>query len=579
MNPSNMDLLILLLVVPVISAFNLTILHTNDVHARFEETNKYSGPCTEKDLNKDDCFGGYPRIISKIKDLKSRYPNTLVLDGGDQYQGTTWFYHFGGNVTSYFMNYLEYDAMAIGNHEFDNAVSGLVAPFLEKVNFPVLSANIDASQEPTMQNKFNKSVILTVAGEKIAVIGYTTTDTPSISSTGKLIFNDEVESVRNEVATIKGSHPTVNKFIALGHAGFTKDKRIAEEVEDIDIVVGGHTNTFLYSGEEPSNEKKDGDYPFVVTKTSGKKAVCVQDYAYGKYLGFLHVEFDDDGNVNTWMGNPILLNSSIPKDNATLVEMRPWKQEIQHFKKSVVGETRVLLQGDSKVCRKDECNLGNAITDGILRYNLNERANGTWNNVSIVLMNSGGIRSPIEQGDITIEQVLTVMPFRNTIDRLDMKGVHLKATLEHSVSLYGPDLAGRFLQFSGLRVKYNVYKPVGQRVISVKVQCIECDVPEFEDLNEDKVYSILIPAFVANGGDAYDVIVKNKMNHIEKGDLDATVFNKYLEKFSPIIQGLDGRIEFETENTEKRCPTNAAHKSLTYCTFIILSIVISLYFL
>ena len=95
-----------------LAAFNLTILHTNDVHARYEQTNKYSSPCTDKDVKKNACFGGYARLVTKVNEFREQRPNhTLVLDAGDQYQGTYWFYVYGGNVTSTFMNWLGYDAM------------------------------------------------------------------------------------------------------------------------------------------------------------------------------------------------------------------------------------------------------------------------------------------------------------------------------------------------------------------------------------------------------------------------------------------------------------------------------------
>lgn len=93
-------------------AFNLTVVHTNDIHAHFEQTNVLGGPCSEKDAAANKCYGGYARIVTKVKEYRNLKPNnTIVIDAGDQYQGTLWFYYFGGNVTSEFVNLLGYDAM------------------------------------------------------------------------------------------------------------------------------------------------------------------------------------------------------------------------------------------------------------------------------------------------------------------------------------------------------------------------------------------------------------------------------------------------------------------------------------
>ena len=107
----------------------------------------------------------------------------------------------------------------------------------------------------------------------------------------------------------------MNIIIAVGHSGFKKDKEIAKQVPLVDVVVGGHSNTFLYSGTPPSNDKPSGEYPTIIEQTSGKKVPVVQAYAYTKYLGHLDLTFDENGNLIHWSGNPILLNQSYPKGN------------------------------------------------------------------------------------------------------------------------------------------------------------------------------------------------------------------------------------------------------------------------
>lgn len=173
-----------------------------------------------------------------------------------------------------------------------------------------MTSNLNLSKQPNLAaTKLLNSTILTVNGVKIGIIGYLTPDTRIISRTDNVMFLDEVQSVRREAKELK--HKGVNILIAVGHSGFKTDKRIAREVEDIDIVIGGHTNTFLYSGKQPDREIPEGLYPTEITQKSGRKVYVVQAFAYTKYLGNFTVTFNDKGEVSNISGNPILVDSSI----------------------------------------------------------------------------------------------------------------------------------------------------------------------------------------------------------------------------------------------------------------------------
>ncbi|XP_025097430.1 5'-nucleotidase-like isoform X2 [Pomacea canaliculata] len=274
--------------VPAAGEFELTILHTNDIHARFEETNVYSSiPCSASDIANNKCYGGYARLVTASREARQTYNNTLFLDAGDQYQGTIWFYYFGDVVTPIFVNLLQYDAMAIGNHDFDRGVEYLL-PFLTKVTAPVVNANINATLEPELNQVLKKSVIKEVGDQKIGIIGYTTEETPALSSPGpNLKFGDVLEAVRKEVEVLTSQG--INKIIALGHAGYSVDKVIAT-IPGVDVVVGGHSHSFLYNSsnlaDRPSIEIPEGDYPTVVEQSDGGRGLVVQDYAFGKVPGY-----------------------------------------------------------------------------------------------------------------------------------------------------------------------------------------------------------------------------------------------------------------------------------------------------
>lgn len=201
----------------------------------------------------------------------------------------------------------------MGNHEFDDGVDGLI-PFIQNASYPILTTNLDLSEQPNLAaTNLKNSTILEVGGKKIGVIGYLTSETKILSTTEKVIFKDEVESIREEVKKLK--EQGVDILIALGHSGFEVDKKIAREVEDIDLVIGGHTNTFLYRGKSPDVEVPEGFYPTEVVQKSGRKVYVVQAYAYTKYLGNFSVSFDISGEVTHIEGNPILVDSNVEQVN------------------------------------------------------------------------------------------------------------------------------------------------------------------------------------------------------------------------------------------------------------------------
>ena len=242
--------------------------------------------------------------------------NVLFLNGGDHFQGTIWYTFQKWKVVAKFVKVMAHDVMALGNHEFDDGVEGLV-PFIRNVsennvkNLPIVCSNIETSGQ--LKQLLRPSVVLERNGKKIAVIGYVTPETSFLSSPGPTVkFLDEIESIRKEMDRLKQEDPTLNIFIALGHSGFDKDKEIAEKIPELDVVVGGHTNTFLYTGTPlPSIEKPEGDYPVVYKHGEVGQTLVVQAFAYGKYLGVLDLKFDNDGKIISYSGNPILLDDKV----------------------------------------------------------------------------------------------------------------------------------------------------------------------------------------------------------------------------------------------------------------------------
>ncbi|XP_056152197.1 snake venom 5'-nucleotidase-like [Lampris incognitus] len=539
-------LLLLCELVQVIT-FELTLLHTNDNHARIDETNRESGRCPKG----GPCFAGVARRFTKITEIRKNEKNVLLLDAGDQFQGTVWFNYYKGSEAAYFMNKLGYDVMAFGNHEFDNGVEGLIEPFLKNVTCTILSANIKTDQTlgSTLSGYYQPYVIKHVGGEKVAVIGYTTVETPVLSLPGPhLKFEDEVQSIQVQVDKLKTLG--YNKIIALGHSGFEVDQDIAKRVRGVDVVIGGHTNTFLYTGKPPSSEVPAGPYPFMVRSNDGRDVPVVQAFAFGKYLGYLKVTFDDEGNVVKAVGNPILMDSSIPQDPDVLADVEKWKVNLAHYSAQYVGQTLVFLNGTFEECRFGECNLGNLICDAMIHNNIKHSDELQWNHVSLSILNSGNIRAPIDEtyknGSITMEEILSVLPFGGTFDLVQLKGSTLKKAFEHAVHRYGSN-TGEFLQVAGIHVEFDVSKPVGQRVVNMALLCTQCRVPRYEPLDLDRVYKVIMPSYIAGGGDGFNMLKQEKLKH-DTGDMDISVLSKFISERKRVHPAVEGRIRLRNSD-------------------------------
>lgn len=524
--------------------YELTVLHTNDVHAHVEEFNKYGGTCNSD--NSKNCFGGVARRRTVIERIRKRDKNVILLDGGDQFQGTAWFQVYKGISAACFMNLTEYDAMAVGNHEFDNGPQGLVN-FIQASNFSILTSNMDVSKEPIWPKDLSvkKSIILERNGQRIGVVGYTTAETSWLSNAGPNIkFHNVIDSVRQEAKRLKRNGLKI--IIALGHAGIELDKKLAQEVNEVDIVVGGHSNTFLYNGPKPSNDKVEGPYPLSFTRADGTKALVVQDFTYGKYLGYLKVVFDDNGNVKSWQGNPILLNASYEQDVAVLKKIKELDAPILKLRKEPVGRTLVKLEGERRICRTQECNFGNLIADAIVKMTQQHPDETKWATVSLGMWNGGGIRSSIDKNmteTISAEELLKVLPFGNTADIVEIKGVDLLKAFEHSVSSL-PKWEGRFLQVSGFRLKYNLGKKVGERLIEAKALCTKCRVPRYEIIKNEQVYKVVTSNYILGGGDQYTMLSKILKRH--PGETAYSYLYQYVKQESPVAPAVEGRIVFVT---------------------------------
>lgn len=508
--------------------YTLTILHINDFHSRQESINKYDSTCSAEEESKNECFGGIARVKAKIDERRAALSkdggNVIVLNAGDEFQGSLFYTTYKGDDTAEFMNGIGYDVMALGNHEFDDGVDTL-AKFLGKVKFPVISANTIAADGSPIAGKYKPYVIKDIGGQKIGIVSAITTDTADISTPGPTVkFADEIETLKKQVEALKAEG--VNKIIALNHDGYVKDKQIAASVAGISVIVGGHSHTLL-SNTDP---QALGPYPTLIKGPSGRDVPIVQAKSYSKYLGELKVTFDDDGNVIRSEGAPILLDSSVVPDPAYLARVKELAKPIEALKAQKVAESTGVIEAAREVCRVVECSMGNLVADAML-----DRVKDQG--MTIAIINGGGLRASIDAGDVTMGEVLTVLPFQNTLSTFQLKGADVVAALENGVSQIDQG-AGRFAQVSGLKYAFDVSKPVGQRVSAVEVR----DGSGWKPIDTAATYGVVSNNYMRAGGDGYKIFASNAQNAYDYGPGLEAVVSDYLAKNTPYKPYTDGRI-------------------------------------
>jgi 5'-nucleotidase len=235
--------------------------------------------------------------------------------------------------------------------------------------------------------------------------------------------------------------------------------------------------------------------------------------------------------VVSWEGTPHPVNISLNPDPTFATKLEKYAAPVKQLERQVIGETEVMLDAERIAIRTGETNLGNLIADALLAKT---RRDGS----QVAIVNSGGIRASIPEGEITVAGVLEVLPFGNTVARADLTGAQLKEALEHGVSEVEQG-SGRFPQVAGLRFVWNLSAQPGSRIVEVQVADGS---DRFEPLDPDAIYRVVTNSFLLNGGDDYSIFQEGK-NRLDTGDLMADVVMDYLKASSPINRRVEERIE------------------------------------
>ncbi|MBO9337034.1 MAG: 5'-nucleotidase C-terminal domain-containing protein [Roseiflexus sp.] len=497
--------------------YTLRIIHTNDHHARIEPVFSGNNPV----------HGGVSRRKTLIDAIRREGGNQLLLDAGDVFQGTLYFNQYRGLADLEFYNALKYDAMAVGNHEFDIGQGPLV-DFARGATFPLLSANMQIDRSSPLFGLIKPWVVIWVGGQPIGIIGATTEDTPVLSNPGPGVrFTNYIEAVRLGVESLR--RDGVNKIIALTHVGIRADRELARQVDGLSVIIGGHSHTPMGPMINPPDPNRP--YPEVIASPSGKPVIVAHDWEWGRWLGDLTIGFDANGNVTRVVaGRPTEVRPSIDPDGGFENRIRTLRGPLDQLRATPVGETRVALNGARADVRSKETNLGNLIADSMLAKTAPAGA-------QLAIMNGGGIRTSIPEGRITLGQVLEVLPFGNTLVLLTLTGEQVKAALENGVSQV-EQTAGRFPQVGGMRYSWSASAPVGSRITGIQVSDGRGG---FVPIDPNASYRVVVNNFIAGGGDGYSVLQQGT-NRVDTGFLDSDVLVEYLQARSPVSPQVEGRI-------------------------------------
>lgn len=493
----------------------LTILHTNDHHGRF-------WPNAEGEYG----LAARKTLIDRVRaEVAAAGGHTLLLDGGDVNTGVPESDLQDAEPDFKGMDRLGYDAMAVGNHEFDKPPE-VLARQRQWVGFPLLSANVYRGE----QRLFEPYRIFERGGYRIAVMGLTTDDTP------RMVLPDHVAGIRfrkpaDEAAQLVPQlRARADMVIAATHLGHYPDGRhgvnapgdveMARAVPGIDLIVGGHSQNPVCMLAE---NRRDPSYlpgqPCAPDRQNG--AWIVQAHEWGKYLG--RADFMIDGgrvellryqllpvNLKRRLpdGQRALYTEAIAEDSGLRAFLQPFHEAGQGRLSVTIGAADGVLDGDRARVRQQPTNLGTFIA----------RAMMDRTGADLALMNSGGVRDSLPAGPITYRDVLKVQPFANTVGVVTLTGAELLDYLGAAARMTPG--AGGFPQTAGVQLRM-----AGGRLVDARVAG--------QPIDPQRRYRLSVNSFTAIGGDGYPRL-DTHLNYVDSGFNDAEVLRAYIERHSPL---------------------------------------------
>lgn len=506
----------------------ITILHVNDSHSHLDAT----GP---KDANLEGTLGGISKAATVIGMVRATESNVLLLHAGDFCVGDLFYNKYFGVPELQLMKQLEFDAMAVGNHEFDfgpEVLNGVFTEGFSGGSFPVVSANLDMTGYPLLEDWISPSAIKTINGVKVGIFGMTIPD-PMNSPSPVIVRDDLLPIAQQIIADLQGNGADV--IIMLSHLGITYDQLIASNVSGIDFIVGGHDHYVF-------------DQPVVIMNPSNKPTRIVQAGENYKYVGKLKFTFNS-GNITFNNYEVIPVDASVPP----VSEIRDVIEYLKSGIEEQYGDVYHIVLGTAvnelykdinPVSPFKDTPLGNLITD----------AYRNKTNTQIGITANGLISEKIYQGPIVGADVFraasygfdeeTGLGFK--LATFGIKGFDLIKGLEIGLAQIETN-EDYFLQVSGMKFTYNLRKPVNHRIIAGSVRVND------RPFIPTKTYSVSVNTGLLGLLMLLGVNVQNvNMTDI----LEYTAIKDYIVQLSNVKYASEGRIidksiKNEKDNTEE----------------------------
>jgi len=479
--------------------FHLVVLHTNDTH----------GHPLKFFYDHVQDVGGLPARATLVDQIRRETDNVLLLDAGDLNTGMAESNLFKAEPDLIGYNYLGYDALVLGNHEFDNPLV-ILKKQMELAHFPFLSANIKTERGKYLAQPF---IIKKFDGFSVAIFGLTTKETEVIGNPEHIkgiVFEDEIEVAKSLVPELQKKADLV---IALVHMGIYENsergsKKLASKVSGIDLIIDGHSHTML---EEPI---------IIKNPASEDRTIIVQAWQWGLVLGRVDVWIQNKKIIDFIFETiPINLkkvekNDPIQEDNTLLSLLQPYKEKAERLLSDTIGHSEGKF--DNTLTQERETALGDIIADSMLWYTGNL-------NPDFALQNAGGIKTNLQEGPITKKEVYELLPYDNSLVVLTLRGTDVQSLFEHIATILPGE--GGFPQVSE-GVSFT---------IDYKARKCEPIFIRGKPLDPKKRYTVVTNSYLAKGGDGYKVFLRALDIY------DTSVFQQ--EAFIEYIGHLGGKIK------------------------------------
>lgn len=478
----------------------ISIVNTADIHGHIVFDDDVGGYYSLQDVS---VIMGMPVVKHYADEERKKNKNILFLDSGDLFHGTNEANIDKGKGVVEVANMMGYNGMVPGNHDFNFGFDRL-KEIESQINFPMLSANIYKDGRLA----FKEYEIKEIGGKKVGVFGLTTEGALSYTNSKDhdgLTIEEPIKAAKRVMEKLKGK---VDAVVLLSHLGDEMDEKLAARVDGIDLILCGHFHKLYESAKKVNN------------------TYLVEAGAWTTHVGVAQMYFKKDKvaridwSVKTGKDKSLAdksLNDAAQKYYLIAVESN----------KSVIGKASVKLNGIRSQVRSRETNLADLLADSM-------REAGK---ADIALMNGGGIRESISEGDINLYKIGKVLPFSNSLVTVEMKGEKIYSALERGLRAYYSGMNGGFLQVSGISYIIDGSKPAGERLVSVSYQG--------KPLEKDSYFKVATNDYLYNGGDEYDEFKDAKL--VAAGGLLKDILADYIKSKKEVSQAEEGRIKVINE--------------------------------